>query len=741
MSSALERLRAACRSLLDIRYLAAGSSVFFFLVIGAALLLVYQSAGSARDQISADFNQQQLSLAKQAVYQIEGTLRDIELDLVSLNRFMEADPGRTSLAWAMRGLLSRNSAKGLLEAGVMDRQGRVGEWARLDGRAPGPPGRTLRECGEIGLDQMILGPLQVEDKEGARSLVTATACMEVASGGRAGRLLYGRIDVPGLVGAVTRHIGSGKTGYAWAIDEKGTFLSHPEEHFIGKSALQARKEKKPYISFAKINSIMKDRMLRGEEGAGEYVSGWHLGIEGEMAKLIAFTPVKTPALPGRRAWSVAVVAPKSEVAAAVHRIYTRHFAVGAAIITGMFVFGLLIVIHQYRGSQALQQKVEKTEADFHTMERIYERVVGQATDMIYVLDLDMRVVLLNGPFADMLSNILARKSEGAKEESYLGRSFAELLRPEDVSFMRSRMARVLERQASDSYEHSVDLDGRKTRLSTKLVPIRDDHGAIRLVLGITRDVTEGFEMDQRIYHAEKLASIGTLAAGVAHEINNPLGVILGFTDLLLEKFKPGSREHEDLRTIESQATNAKRIVGKLLGFARVTEGLEDVVDVKLALETVAGIVSNTLMVKKMELRVSAPERLPKVSGDSREFQQVIFNLIANSIAAMNNEAGRIVLKAWADGDWVRASVSDTGSGIPESIRPRIFDPFFTTKKVGAGTGLGLSLCYGIVKKYGGSISFTSVSKHDHPDQASGTTFTVSMPIRRAVEKGPEGAPS
>jgi signal transduction histidine kinase len=291
---------------------------------------------------------------------------------------------------------------------------------------------------------------------------------------------------------------------------------------------------------------------------------------------------------------------------------------------------------------------------------------------------------------------------------------------------------ALKQQTAHFYEHTVDLGGRKVRFTTKLIPIRDEAGDIYLVLGLSRDITEKRAMDERIYHTEKLASIGTLAAGVAHEINNPLAVILGYTELLLERFPAGSSEREDLKVIEYHTGVAKSVVDKLLGFARITEGLEDTVDLADNIMTVANIVKNTLMTKKINLVLDIPEGLPRVRGDAREFQQVIFNLIINAVSAM--EAGGIlVLEAQASGDWVSLSVTDTGVGIPHAVRGRIFDPFFTTKKVGEGTGLGLSLCYGIVKKYGGSISFSSVSAEDEPEENSGTTFTVSMPIARVED--------
>jgi signal transduction histidine kinase len=326
----------------------------------------------------------------------------------------------------------------------------------------------------------------------------------------------------------------------------------------------------------------------------------------------------------------------------------------------------------------------------------------------------------------------SKAADLSRPEYYIGRDLHDLLRPEDVAFMRRQMDRALELRASISFGQTVTINGRQVHLGTKLIPIRNEKEEIYQFLSISRDVTERMEMDQRIYHTEKLASIGTLAAGVAHEINNPLAVILGFADLLLERLPPGSQDYEDLKIIEYNANNAKKVVQDLLGFARISEGSEDTVDINHSVETVLRIVRNSLMTRKIALVAEIPDNLPRVRGDAREFQQVIFNLINNSIAAMGKAGDVLTVAARAEGDWVHVDVIDTGAGIPDRIKPRIFDPFFTTKNVGEGTGLGLSLCYGIVKKYGGRITFVSSSAEDDLPTQTGTRFTVSMPVQPSV---------
>ncbi len=730
----LNLIRRVSRLLLDFRHLAWISSAVFFLILGTALFVVYQNRGIMRDQIDSDFNAQQLILAHQAASEIDSDLEDIQVEIAILKELLAEAPERARDE-AMQAVVDRTRSKGLTEIGLANAEGEILAREPSNGPARSDAKDLLEDCRWDKEGHMVLGPLRMDEP----STVTSVLCSMMDSPETEGRLLFARLDVSRLISSVTQPIRSGRTGYAWVIDENGVFLYHPDKEFIGKSAFEIREKRMPYISFAQINRIMKEQMFRGEEGVGVYVSGWHRGIEGEMKKLIAFTPVKTAALSPESMWSVAVVAPISEVAEPVRLVYTRHAAVEAALIASMFVFGLLIAVYQNRMSDALKVRVKETEADLHEKERIYRRIVEQATDLIYILDRDTRVMLANRQAVEIFSALVVKGEDGRKIPSEedagspqvaIGHKLDEFMGPEDVSFIQRQIDKVLEKNHSVAYEHTVKMEGRSVRLSTKLIPIRDDQGDVHYLLGISRDMTERMEMDQRIYNAEKLASIGILASGVAHEINNPLAVILGFTDLLLERFPEDAPEHEDLKMIEENANHAKKVVENMLGFARITEGLEETVDVKRSIQTVCQIVKNTLMTKKVEVQVKIPDDLPRVRGDAREFQQVIFNLINNAVSALDGTAGSLTLSANSEGDWVHVHVTDTGVGIPNRIKAQIFDPFFTTKKVGEGTGLGVSLCYGIVKKYGGKISFTSSSADDEPDRPTGTTFVVSMPVHR-----------
>jgi two-component system NtrC family sensor kinase len=685
-----------------------------FVALGAASFLVYQNAGIMLEQIRNDFNQQQLILARQAAAQVDADLSDVE---VALDRLAHDLPGIRDAAegHGLRAFYEWAHPKGVLAVVEVSSAGRIVAGHHDPVVDTGLMIRSVSTCPEGPGDRAVLGPLRFGDGPPGTVTVTSDLCHPLGPDGAPTGRLLARLDVTRLLSRVMAPIRSGRTGYAWAIDGEGTFLYHPDQEFVGRSAFEARHERKPYISFNAIDEIMKHEMLLGQEGMGTYESGWHRGVEGQIEKLIAFTPVPSEALRPGQVWSVAVVAPTTEVAEAVRRVYRRQFAAEAALLLGVLVLGLLAVAYQRRLSASLERQMGR-------QEEYMLSILNSSADAIVFVDNDNHVQVWNRG-AELLFGYTA--------EEMVGHTFRRLVPPEIDA--EAELARIQGEAARKGFVRDyvatrITKDGRRVAVDITRTPVHSEKGEVIGSTVIIRDVTAKMEWEQRIYHTEKLASIGNLAAGVAHEINNPLAVMLGFTDLLLERARPGTPDYEDLQVIAESGKSARKIVENLLGFARVTEGLEDTVDVHHCIHTVAGIVKNTLMTAKVELVNEVPEGLPRVCGDSREYQQVVFNLINNSVAVMKDEGGTLTLAAEAEGDWVHLRVSDTGPGIPHRIKARVFDPFFTTKKVGEGTGLGLSLCYGIVTKYGGRISFTSSSREDAPDQPSGTTFTVSMPV-------------
>jgi len=261
-------------------------------------------------------------------------------------------------------------------------------------------------------------------------------------------------------------------------------------------------------------------------------------------------------------------------------------------------------------------------------------------------------------------------------------------------------------------------------------PIFNDQGVITHVIEMARDVTRWKKAGEQMYSVQKLASMGKLAAGIAHELNNPMAIILGFADLFLEKVKPGSKEYEMLKAIERQGLNCKRIIESFLSLASYQETAEYSTDVNTSLDSVFSVIENILVTKNITLDMDLAEDLPKVRGNSGHLQQVFMNLITNAITAIDEEEGGVLTistRLNETGDRINIRFEDTGHGIRKEDRDKIFDPFFTTRKTGEGTGLGLSVCHGIVIKYGGEITFETVFEEEDRDR-KGTTFILSLPV-------------
>jgi signal transduction histidine kinase len=271
------------------------------------------------------------------------------------------------------------------------------------------------------------------------------------------------------------------------------------------------------------------------------------------------------------------------------------------------------------------------------------------------------------------------------------------------------------------------MNGNEFWLSTNFSGLQDEYGKVTSILGISRDITERRKMEEQMYHTEKLASLGTMAAGVAHEINNPLAIILGFTEMLAEKVPSDSEFYEILKTMEKQGLNAQRIVSNLLSFARFSEPKEEEIDMNQNIEAVLAVESNTINLNNISLQKDLSQLLPIVKGDPGELQQVFFNIISNAISAMKNGGGllKIVTRPLDSGKNIEIRISDTGTGIKKEHRTKIFDPFFTTKKVGEGTGLGLAISYALVSKHGGTIYYET--KTEEESKETGTTFIVILP--------------
>ncbi len=227
---------------------------------------------------------------------------------------------------------------------------------------------------------------------------------------------------------------------------------------------------------------------------------------------------------------------------------------------------------------------------------------------------------------------------------------------------------------------------------------------------------------RQLLQASKMAAIGRLAAGVAHEINNPLAVILAFAQGLARRVE---RTHPELSmpiaSILRESTRCKDLVAQLLTFSRVSQRRSDAVDVPALLENVAPLLATRARTQGTSLAVEVVAPVPEVTGDRAQLEQVLINLGVNAFDALG-QGGSVRLRAALSGAVVAIDVTDDGPGMPDDVKSRIFEPFFTTKAVGKGTGLGLSLSYEVVQQHGGDLLVDSAP-------GKGTTMSVRLPVR------------
>jgi two-component system NtrC family sensor kinase len=274
-------------------------------------------------------------------------------------------------------------------------------------------------------------------------------------------------------------------------------------------------------------------------------------------------------------------------------------------------------------------------------------------------------------------------------------------------------------------EREVCLDGDKI-LNVTISPMAGaEPDASGLVLVVT-DITERRRLQQQLAQSEKMSSLGQMISGVAHELNNPLASILGYTQLLGAQ-NSDEQTSKKLHVLMREAQRCRKIVQNLLSFARSREPEQISLSLNEVIESVLALMRYQLRVDGVEVRAELSPELPAIKGDTHQLQQALVNLLTNAKQAILQaaESGSIDLHTFLAKDGaVRLEVRDSGPGVPEGIRAKIFDPFFTTKSEGSGTGLGLSLVYGIVTSHGGVIEY-------QPGESGGGAFLITLPAGKA----------
>jgi two-component system NtrC family sensor kinase len=303
----------------------------------------------------------------------------------------------------------------------------------------------------------------------------------------------------------------------------------------------------------------------------------------------------------------------------------------------------------------------------------------------------------------------------------------------DLPYHQAVARRVSHILRGDTRPRIFEMKGIKkdgTRFDIELVSFPTTYEGQPAIQTHVRDITHKKHLEDQLARTEKLAALGQLAAGVAHEINNPLGGILVYSYLLLEDLAPEQPERTQVEKIVREATRCKEIVQGLLEFSRHMPSKMVPLNINAVLEEALSLMSDHLLFQNIDLAREFQADLPPVLGDKNKLEQVFINLLMNCGESMGGEGLLTVATSWgADSEMLQVRVRDSGPGIPESHLSRLFDPFFTTKEVGKGVGLGLSISYGIIQKHRGRVSVESTGPQ-------GTTFLVELPVHQEVAEEP-----
>ena len=368
---------------------------------------------------------------------------------------------------------------------------------------------------------------------------------------------------------------------------------------------------------------------------------------------------------------------------------------------------------QYRGLMLDISGLHQSQTELQRERDFSNKVLNHTQSLILVTDTAGTITYANRRWSGL----------GFQHHQLLNRLLTELVVPPRRAALRVAIEAVSRGQQVDNLDlHLIRADGSSGQFTLNLSPISGEDGAVNSIVVVMTDVTDSATLQAKLIHAEKMAAVGQLVSGVAHEVNNPLTAILGFADLLMENPELPESIRRDLRVILQEAQRTKQIVQNLLRFARQMPPQRQAVQLNAILRRTLQLRAYDFHSHGVEVVERFDESLPEIVGDSHQLQQVFLNILNNAYDAVREigRPARIDVTTARSGAAVEVSFRDNGMGI--AFPDRIFDPFFTTKEVGKGTGLGLSICYGIVREHGGEIFC-----HNNQD-SEGATFVVRLPL-------------
>jgi len=511
--------------------------------------------------------------------------------------------------------------------------------------------------------------------------------------------------------------------YAWVLDSQGYFLIHPVKEFVGRSSFSARGEKNQAFSYEKIEKIQQ-KMIQGHEGTDTYTSGWHQDQKGYIEKFVAYSPAKI----ADSNWSVAICSPKNSLDTIIEKTETYHDYTLFFIVTIFSAGGMLLFRSSYHRYSLYEQSLKFNEQKLSA--------ITQASPVGICLVKQRKIYWANETLYTMF---------GYDHDDFVGKS-TSIFYPDKATYQKI---------GEEVYSYStlkpfrltspcIKKDGTLFHCSLRSCPLNAaDHsqGFIVVIGDITEILTvenENIRLKDHIIRAQRMEAIGILASGIAHDFNNILFPITGYVEILLMDTAKDSDTHNHLMSILKASNRAKKLINQILSFSRQKKHETTPVLVQPIIKETLNLLKETIpttinIVQQVDMNCSP------VMADPTQIHQVIMNLCTNAYQAMENKGGTLrvglceidigenELPRFLEiepGRYLQLLISDTGVGMEKKVALKIFEPYFTTKKTGNGTGLGLSVAQGIVKKAGGDIKVIS-------EPNKGACFYIYLPVLRS----------
>ncbi len=369
-----------------------------------------------------------------------------------------------------------------------------------------------------------------------------------------------------------------------------------------------------------------------------------------------------------------------------------------------------ITMETGRLAQASQERAAQIERERREWERTFDAI----PDMLSIHD---------GYGRMLRANLALQVRLGGDPRRFAGRTCTEIL-----EIVMGQSSGCPHEEAQRSRRAIVrEVQGELGVFSLTAIPCFDASGKCLYIIHVAKEITEEKQIREQLLQTEKMAAVGNLVSGVAHELNNPLAGVIGFSEILLEKEDEGKRK-KTIERIRDEGERASRIVRNLLTFARKHKPESSMTDINSVIGRTLELRAYDLRVNKIKVVTELSQDLPRTLADPNQLLQVFMNIVTNAEQAMREAHGKgtLTIRSTVADGVIRLTFEDDGPGIPPEHLKKVFDPFFTTKEVGKGTGLGLSICHGIIKEHNGTIGATSA-------EGQGTVFTLDLPIATGPE--------